>query len=235
MNSAGLSVIRARGLLCQTDIKQLQTLGKLERNIVIGKIRGMFKDFSMALSAGIRSTMHDFITVNGIEDDDIISINNDAVTFITDKHNDNIKRVVDDVTFKMSGEYDTMAVISRITFLTNGEDIHVKGISDNARERTRDFIQEKIRIWMAELNNGVDKFTVLKEITAFRKALASNNLDIGYYRSVRTGDIKLNSKFSRFTSLTIREDFIDNEWKKQLDPSEVVTEILIPFSSMLLE
>lgn len=233
MNSAGFSVIKVNNMLERRDIMRLESMDKKERNIVIGKIRGYDKEWSKRFSSLIRMTMKDFIINNEINDEDIISINNDAVT-ILQSYGKSIKMESDGVTFKRSGCYKNMVVLSRVSFFSDSQEINVKGISESGRENTKDFMQKMIFGWMKRLDEGEDKYSVIKDIERFRILLLTKKLPLGFYRNLRNGNIELSGMFSKYTKFSVSTDFIDDEWKVKLDTSANIIDFVIPFINLLV-
>ena len=237
MNSAGLSTIRAFKLLSPKVISYLESLPKKERNIVIGKIRGADKEFGKVFLEKVRQVMVDFMTENRIDDTDIISINNDAVTVVMNREVQ-YNRVIDNVTFKVAGEFDTFAALGNISVFVNSitRDITIKGISEDARQSTRQYLQEILVRWMSRLGSGQPPMSVLKEILRFREKLWKHELPVGYYRSMRTGMLSVKDDIlPKYSSVFMQNDFEEPEWHEKLDPTPVNYDILIPLQSLILE
>lgn len=235
MNAAGFSIIKRYKMLGNRDIMQLESMEKFERNVLIGKIRALDKEWSKSLAQHIRNTMKEFMEANGVSDEDVVSINNDAVTVIQ-PFNKKHKLVINDLKFKISGTYSSLAVINRVSFYRgiNGN-LTVKGISDTGRENCEGYLLEKFNEWIGMLENGYKIIEVLKDIAKFRQAYCSRSLPLDYYKNIRNGLLKMGSMGSRFTSIQFYSEFNDSEWKKGIDIGANLIDFIIPFINMLVD
>lgn len=234
MNAAGFSVIQRFRMLGRNDIRALSSMDKFSRNVAIGKIRALDTNWSKALSTNIRSVMLLFMEANEIIPEDIVSINNDAVTVIQPLKKKHTLQI-DKINFKISGEYTSLLNVNRVYFLRDDEgDLTVKGISDTSREYCTELLS-KISEWLGMLEHGSSISSVLLSIQNFKVAYCNRSLPLGYYRDLRNGVLNFNNKISRFSNVSILHDFHDSEWYGNLDMSGNLINFIIPIIGILLD
>jgi hypothetical protein len=236
MRSAGLSVIREYGLLSKSDIRRLEDMDKEERNITVGKIRALDSDWSKLLTKKIRETMAEFMRLNEVEDDTLISINNDAITVIEPR----VKKPVlemGSIKFRCDGEFTALAVVNRIQIFMNkgSQDLTIRGIGEHGREHSSEGVGKKLLEWLRLLEVGVNPLDVLKKVQMFRKELIEHTAPQDMYRSLRTGFMTLTGTPSRFSRVRLDLPFDDPAWEELLDPTETLVDIIIPFGDLLIE
>lgn len=236
MRSAGLSVIREYGLLSKSDIRRLEDMEKEERNIIVGKIRALDADWSKLLTSKIRSTMAEFMRLNGVEDNTLVSINNDAVTVIEDR----VKKPVlemGSIKFRCDGEFSALAVVNRIQIFLNkgGKDLTIRGIGEHGREYSSVGVGKKLLEWLRLLEVGTDPLDILKKVQKFRTELIEHTAPQDMYRSLRTGLMTLTGTPSRFSRVRLDLPFDDPDWEVLLDPTETLVDIVIPFGNLLID
>ena len=79
MRSAGLSVLREKGLVSREEGERLAALPKQERVVTIGKMCREDGDLVLDLENGIKDAVYEFCRENDIQEEDIISIKKDAL------------------------------------------------------------------------------------------------------------------------------------------------------------
>ena len=236
MNAAGFSIIKRYKLLSRYDIMSLEGMEKFERNVIIGKIRALDKDWSANLTRHIRETMAKFMKANGALDETIVSINNDAVTLIEPRSKEPVLDI-DGLKFKISGEYKALVVLSRVSIFKElkNDEVTIKGISETGRELCKNALIKRFGLWLSMLDNGASKFEMLKELKNFKAEYYSRRMHMDYYRNMRNGLLRLGNCGSAGTSVSFRENFIDNEWKDHLDIGENLIDFIIPFINLVIE
>lgn len=131
MKSAGFSVIKEYGLISKTKIDKIDLLDKKERNETIGKLKIKNKELVKNEKKGILTARECFFRANGIKDEDVVSIKNDAI-FIAGRK----ARVTEFgkyIEFSLKNSYTSYHNINGIEFYYNKrEDIlHIKNLSKN--------------------------------------------------------------------------------------------------------
>jgi len=234
INAAGLSMIRRFKMLGNKDIKRLEAMDKYTRNVVIGKIRGLNLEWSRELAQHIRDTMFEFMTENGASDEDIVSINNDAVTLIQPRTKVHKLRV-NDIQFKISGVYSSLVVMNRVSFYRGTDGLMtVKGISDNGRELCQNYMIDKFNTWLGMLDNGYRPIDILRDIKNFKDLYCSKSLDINFYRNLRNGQFQMNEMGSKTAVVAFLNEFYDSDWMDKLDISPTLIEFIIPFTNIMI-
>jgi len=178
---AGFNLIKHERLLNSKLIEQLEKMTKFERTIRIGKLRAAKPEFSRIFADRMRATIAEFIEVNEIEDDEIISIRNDAVIY--DMKYPLKKTVVNGVTFLIKNQYTSFLHINRLEVFFNSvtDEIEVKGISD----KTVKLHESGMLLFLTRfltLSENRAPYTTLKYLASFREKYLSKRLDVNYYR-----------------------------------------------------
>ena len=236
MRSAGLSVIREFGLLSKSDIRRLEDMDKEERNITVGKIRALDKDWSLQLTKKIRETMAEFMRLNEVEDDTLISINNDAITVIESRAKKPVLEM-GSIKFRCDGEFKALTVVNRIQIFLdkNEQELTIRGIGEHGREYSSVGVGKKLLEWLRLLEAGTDPLEVLKRVQKFRTELIEHTAPQDMYRSLRTGFMTLTGTPSKFSRVRLDLPFDDPSWESLLDPTETLVDIVIPFGDQLIE
>ena len=104
IRAANISVLFDKGLLSPEVYSNLRTTAKIEREIYIGKLQGANPYISETLKEGIIEAKQKFFTANGLTDNDILEIDNDAVYIIGSKQIP-VQTVSPHVYFKKAEQY----------------------------------------------------------------------------------------------------------------------------------
>lgn len=79
LKSANISAMRASGKFSDAMLDDLNDLPKMEREVLVGKMRREDKSITKIISSGIKRARFMLFEANSIQDTDVISIKNDAV------------------------------------------------------------------------------------------------------------------------------------------------------------
>jgi hypothetical protein len=181
MISAGMTIIRLDKLLPERIIKKLEKIKKSEQSIAIGKISRIteFKTLSKLISNGIRDRVQNFLMINEINDNHLISIKKDAVFVrnIVPK-----KLILDDGTqFRFKNNYTTFLKLGQLELYAVPRRflVDVKGIKDSSLHQ-----KYMIRFILDILNllEQNDRVEAAATIQQFRKDYIQKLLPIGFYR-----------------------------------------------------
>ena len=82
LSKANINVLRDKNAISEDLYQYLYQAPKLERNIMMGKMRAKNPHLTEILKEGIEEARKFFITKNEFLDSDILSIRNDAITTI---------------------------------------------------------------------------------------------------------------------------------------------------------
>lgn len=182
IRNAGLSIIKSFNLLPEEEILYIESLSKFDSNVYIGKLRRNDKEFSTNLSKHLRQTVSDFITINNIRDEDILSIKNDAV-FIISNFNPIKQQTINNIFFKLENIFTSYYNLNNIEFYYKSDKniLISKGIKEDIFEdlNTKYFVDWlKLIFRLMESNN---KKALLKELKDFQYKYLNILLPIQYY------------------------------------------------------
>lgn len=181
IRNAGLSVIKSFNLLPEKEILHIESLPKFESNIYVGKLR-YNKEFSNNLSKYLRQTVSDFITINNILDEDILSIKNDAV-FICSNTNPIKQQTINNIFFKLENIFTSYYNLNNIEFYYKSDKniLISKGINETIFEdiNTKYFVDWLKLIF--RLMESSNKKVLLKELKDFQYKYLNRLLPIHYY------------------------------------------------------
>ena len=181
IRNAGLSIIKEFNLLPIEEILHIESLSKFESNIYVGKLR-YNKEFSNNLSKYLRQTVSDFITINNILEEDILSIKNDAV-FITSNTNPIKQQTINNIFFKLENIFTSYYNLNNIEFYYKSDKniLISKGINESIFEdiNTKYFVDWLKLIF--RLMESSNKKALLKELKDFQYKYLNRLLPIQYY------------------------------------------------------
>jgi len=184
IKDAGFSIIIKNNLLDKKEILKIDNMTKLEKNIYIGKLMRKIPSLSVNILNQLESTRKDFILKNKIEDDEILYIKKDSICTINKKcETTNINGII----FKNKNNYSSYINLNGIEFYykSDGDEITVKGISDDIVQFHNDFLLNDIKkiLRFSEGCTSISIKNILKKILfKFRSDYIGMNLDINYYR-----------------------------------------------------
>ena len=183
MVSAGLSVIKAEKLLPASVIKRLEALPKSKQSIAVGKLSRLpaFKTLANSVTAAIQRHVNEFLTINGVTEDRILSVKRDAV-FITGPTPGRLT-LPDGVKFKAKNSYTSFIKLGNIEIyaVPKREIIHVKGIPDSKLPNHKDYCCTLILDIMSLIEKGNTRIAA-ETLLQFRKDYIDRKLPIGFYR-----------------------------------------------------
>lgn len=234
MTSAGLSVIRDRKLLPDEDIKRLSAMPKYERNVVVGKIRAVDKEFSKKLTQGIRESVKTFLFENGYEDENLLAINNDSVTVLEHRLN-NPKLDFGEVHFRRAEEFVGYLRLNRFTIFANRDlrSLKIKGVGETARRAFQDGMGKVFLSWFRRLERGASSLELLPDLRDLKTEIVELRAPTAYYISLKTGFIPMNLKLkSAGVVQHFYADFPD-EFREEIDLNPVLEETILPLCRIL--
>lgn len=234
MSSAGLSVIKDRKLLPDEDIKRLSAMPKYERNVVVGKIRAIDKEFSKNLTRGIRESVKTFLFENGYEDENLLAINNDSVTVLEHRLN-NPKLDFGEVHFRRAEEFVGYLRLNRFTIFANRDlrSLKIKGVGETARRAFQDGLGKVFLSWFRRLERGATSLELLPDLRDLKREIVELRAPTAYYISLKTGFIPMNLKLkSAGVVQHFYADFPD-EFRDEIDLNPVLEETILPLCRIL--
>lgn len=156
IQDAGFSLIKQYKLLPEEKIQELTMMGKgKERHIAVGILQRDDKEFTKRLMDKFAEIRKIFIELNGLTDNDIISVKKDAI-FTTKQCS---KTKFDNIIFvekNLYSSYIRFPNVNNLEIYYSSRGIDIKGMSDKALNRHRLYMLEFIRncIGMIEGRNS---------------------------------------------------------------------------------
>lgn len=178
LREAGYNVIKHYKLLPQTTIDELSRLEKKDRTIEIGRIQGKDKNFRDSFKESFSDIRRRFMEDNGLEDNDVLAINNDAIHVLKRVPKTEFGNLLFVPTYYTSYYY-----FDNYRFYFNGKDIIIKGLSDDSLVEHKDYMLSVLKLYMMYNEKAMyrENKHMLKEFLHYYKTKA---LDKGYYREL---------------------------------------------------
>lgn len=194
ISKANINVLLAKGVINRELYNNLYEADRMTRQVFIGKMIRDDERVNERLSAGIIEYKQKFFEANGITDNDIISIKNDAL-FILNK----MPQVLnfDNVSFVHKNTYTSFIRINELEIYygagSDYEVIDIKGIKDNDLEMYHeDFLNIIIDYFRYMQKSGPE--VTLQYITSIINNYVNLELPINAYRRFRSSnDFTMNS------------------------------------------
>lgn len=184
MKSGGLSVIRENGLLPKDKIDELERMTKENRDIAIGNLQSDVPGLAKGLVDGFAKERERFVTVNGIPNENILSIKKDAL-FIID-FSVKVQQTTPNVLFRIKNRYTSFTAFNQKELFFSPDHLDAKGFTNMFRDLQKDFLlAEYYRIMKrSETLEYSDVFDILRK---YRSDYVGRRLPIGFYRNADTG------------------------------------------------
>lgn len=228
IRSAGLSLAKEYKYLDNKTINKLENMSKDERNRMMGIIKIKDKQLVKNENKALVQARKEFIEMNNIYNDDIISIKKDAI-FVS-KSCYNLK--YGEVEFVPKNRYSSYIVLNNIEFYYNKNKLDIKGISDEMIKLHDDYMLSFFKQYLQYIEMGKTN-KLLDYIAGFVYKYKSRSLDIGYYREFNALSLyKLMKKTTFGTEYMIK--YIDEETFKDIDIGYNFFKYLIPLMISLI-
>lgn len=171
ISKANISVLRDANVLSESEYQYFLTCDKLEREVAIGKMQGRDKNVTNVLKQGIQNARQAFMQLNDIDDSDILSIRNDAITIIGNKPVKTLS-ITDRVAFRQTGLYTSFYSIHYLEFfyyanmITDTEYLDIKGLGDDAVPLHTDFMLDLLSelFYNAQIRGIEEAISVLRNV-----------------------------------------------------------------------
>ena len=194
ISKANINVLLAKGVINRELYNKLYEADRMTRQVFIGKMIRDDERVNERLSAGIIEYKQKFFEANGITDNDIISIKNDAL-FILNKNPQVLN--FDNISFVHKNTYTSFMRINELEiYYGDGSDyevIDIKGIKDTDLEMYHeDFLNIIIYYFRYMQKSGPE--VTLQYITSIINNYVNLELPINAYRRFRSSnDFTMNS------------------------------------------
>lgn len=218
MSKANISILAEKGVITRNSYIQLYNSDRMYRQIYIGKMIKMNPQIQEVLNEGIIEYKQKLFEYNGILDNDIVSIKNDAV-FILNKaptvlNFDNVISFVHKNTYTSFMKLYSMEVYYGSDM--NSEVIDVKGIKDEDLELYHlDFLEIIINFFRNIQRYGAE--VALQYITSVIHNYVSLELPINTYRRFRSSNDFIFNGHTVSYGVSQLDDTLEN--KKLIDIS----------------
>lgn len=184
ISKANINILYSKGVLSKDMYDKLKVATREERQITIGIMQLENKKVQNILSSGIIEAKKQLFEANNIQDNDILSIKNDAV-FIINKVLSNT-RFGGNIEFKLKNTFTDFIHLQGIEIyygidrVFKTETIEIKGLGKN-KYLHDNFMTDFIIYMITELESG-NVESAISSFTDFYNDYINGELNIGYYR-----------------------------------------------------
>lgn len=186
MVAASLSVSKRFQLLDNDTIEQLNLLPKKERTKRVGLIQRDDKIYSDKLLQGIIDVRKTFLSNNGLDETNVLSLHSDACLFNSKKK---VQSIADGVEFKKKGQWTSYLRFNKIEMFYGDGDITYKNVNkEMLMEHTMGINQYLIKVF--QMIEDYDD-SILQYLARFQTQYLQDKLPPYYYPSFgRVSDYK---------------------------------------------
>lgn len=211
MSRAGQTALFMAGCIDESTYIRLCSLPRMDRQIQTGLLIQEHPEFEDARKDILAKVRTDFQEQNGLYEDDIVSIKNDAI-FVVDK-----VCSVDTfglMKFKVKNTYSSYYRFGRTELYYYGDTrevdnkIDVKNISDKKLELHKDFMLDFLHYLF--LTAQVNVYDCISTLQQFESDYLNLNLDLGFYR-----------EFNATSSFSLKESGIYLNFKAEHLPQGI--------------
>lgn len=183
MASAGLTVIRAEGLLPAAVLARVEALPKSQQSVAIGKLSRLpaFQGLANAVTRGIQQRVAALLQENDIGPDRVLSVKRDAV-FVTGPSPSRLT-LPDGTVFKIKGSYTSFAKLGTVELygVPRRAFADLKGIPPEKRALHREYTVRFVLDVLGLLERG-SAGEAAHTVQAFRRDYCARKLPAGFYR-----------------------------------------------------
>ncbi len=189
MVAASLSISKRYHLLDDDVIQQMQLMSKDQRTRKVGMIQRDNKEFSEKLLKGIREIRRKFIEINGLSENDILSLHSDAMVFTMKKP---VISEIEGVKFLKKGEWSSYIRYDNIEMYYADQYITFKNIpKEMLYQHTMGLTKHITKVF--DMLEDYDE-DVLKYISKFQSLYLKDKLPEQYYVPFgKVGDYKVSN------------------------------------------
>ena len=188
ISKANISVLAEKGYIGPDIHQALLVANKIDREIYIGKLIGNNPKASAALSEGIIEAKLKFFDANGIIDNEVLEIDNDAV-YIIGSRPIVVQQVSPLVYFRLAERYTSFYSVKKIRYyyyssrFDNSEKLTPKGLGEVAIGLHKNFMLDFLsELFYTNQYEGLD--AGLRLLASFYQTYCSRTLPIEYYRNL---------------------------------------------------
>jgi hypothetical protein len=186
IQQGNINVMKRYGLIEDNLYDALKILPKEERNRKVGLLIQNNKELSEALSSGFTEVVDNFISINNILPDDILSVKNDAVFLVNRKpmvtQFDNIN-FIEKNRYNLFNRIGALETYYQYDIMADTEKLDIKGIKDTFLELHKDYMLDFIcHIYYLVMTGNVAQAIVNSRF--FYQQYSNRSLNVNYYREL---------------------------------------------------
>lgn len=209
MENAGINILFHNNIITKDEYDKLNSMGKLEKNIVVGKFLKNNADISKFLMEEFISIRKSFFEINNIQDDSVLSIKKDAI-FLIDKNCTNLE-LNEHYRFKSKNRYSSYININKNEFYLDSmyNKLDVKGYSDIVKKHHEEYLFKFLKdiLHLDSVSKNTDK--IYLDLLEFKHRLITLDLPKEYYFDINGG-----SYLFELEGIILSLDHIDDNLKK---------------------
>ena len=236
IKAANISVLFDKGLISPEVYNNLRTSAKIEREIYIGNLQGRNPYISEKLKEGIIEAKEKFFTMNGLDDSEILEIDNDAV-YVIGSRPIRVQSVCEHVYFKKAEQYTSFYRVRNIEYFyyaniaNRVEYLNPKGLGNKAIALHEPFMLDFLKelFYRAQFEGPQSALQVL---ASFHQSYCSRRLPLGYYRNLNPDSKYAVGNFDRYATYAVNNE--DPRLRRIMDIS-YNEKILREFNMLLSE
>lgn len=204
IKSAGFSVIKYKKLLSEEIIQSLEKMEKKQRNIRIGKYMRTIEGLAKEVNNTLAEVRRQFVILNSIEEEDILSIKKDAIFIIKKKPTNLI--IYGYFEFRPKSSFTSYMFIGNKEFYYSGlnKEFLIKGLSEEREgyhgEEIENIVYENepllmdIKRFMA-LGEKLSQDALYEQFKRYKYKYTHFQLNKKTYRNIVTGYYDIGEKF----------------------------------------
>lgn len=186
ITKANISVLRDTEVISEEQYQYFLQCPKLEREIAIGKMKGVNPSISSIEKEAISNARRIFIELNQIQDSEILEIRNDSICVIGNRPITNLQ-ITSRVFFREDGRYTSYYHLGDLhlfyyaNMIENAELLKIKGIGDLAYSLHHDYMIDLLKelFYTAQFEGVREAIPLLSTVYSNYNNL---DMDINYYR-----------------------------------------------------
>lgn len=230
IRNGGYSITISENLIDDKDVlEELEVADRHQKHIILGNYAKEHKEYTKALHEGFRKYVTAFVTLNGLDLENVLTINKDSVTLF------DIPKTIERTKFKkaeftLRGTWSSYLRLGKLVFYINKDEHLIKGTSIEKIEGT--LLEEVLTILrMREELTPLDASKYLKEL---RQAYVNLELEDSYYRELSAlGSYSM--KDARLGGDIVRSRYVLDDDPSSLDITYNYNNILVPLCALFAE
>lgn len=188
ITKANISILRDAGILSEEQYQYFLVCPRMEREVAIGKLQGGNTEVTAILKDGIAQARRCFLEANGISDNEILAIRNDAITVVGTRPISTLA-VSDRVHFREDGRYTSYYYLGMLDFyyfasnMSDAEYITVKGLGELATAVHKDYMLDLLsELFYTAQFDGIPK--VIYTLSHVFENYINRRFPVEYYREL---------------------------------------------------